>query len=67
MISMFIYQLFKSSLLKGYCYLYFNNYFVEHIRGDLRCVCVCVCVCVGGGGGSSRKYGIKKGGHLLFT
>ena len=36
--------------------MHFNNYFVEHIRGDMRW-----------GGGVSRKYGIKKGGHLLFT
>ena len=35
------------------CYRHFNtfnNYFVEHIRGDIRGVCVCVC----GGGGVTR-------------
>ena len=26
----------KSSLLTEYCYIHFNNYFVEHIRGDMR-------------------------------
>ena len=41
--------------------MHFNNYFEEHIRGDMRWLCVCVCVCGGGGGGgggggSSRKY-----------
>ena len=29
--------------------MHFNNYFVEHVRGDMRW----------GGGGSSRKYWIK--------
>ena len=29
--------------------MHFNNYFEEHIRGDMRWLCVCVCV--GGGGG----------------
>ena len=31
--------------------MHFNNYFEEHIRGDMRWLCVCVCVCGGGGGG----------------
>ena len=46
--------------------MHFNDYFEEHIRGDMRwlCVCVCVCVCVWGGGGSSRKY-LKKVGEPL--
>ena len=30
MISRFIYQLTE------YCYMHFNNYFVEHLRGDMR-------------------------------
>ena len=28
--------------------MHFNDYFEEHIRGDMRWLCVCVC---GGGGG----------------
>ena len=35
--------------------MHFNNYFVEHIRENMRW------------GGSSRKYEIKKGGRLLFS
>ena len=38
------------------CYMQFNNYFVESIKGDGRW-----------GGGSSRKYWIKEGSQLLFT
>ena len=46
----------KSSHLTEYCYMHFNNYYVEHIRRDMRW-----------GAGSSRKYWVKKGGHLLFN
>ena len=31
MISMFIYQ-----VLTEYCYMHFNNYFVEYLGGDMR-------------------------------
>ena len=41
--------------------MHFNNYFVEHVRGDMRWWWWWW------GGGSSRKCWIKKGGHLLFT
>ena len=45
-------------------YKHFNNYFVEHIRGDMRWW---RWWWGRGGGGWSRKYWIKKGGHLLLT
>ena len=42
----YVYLIIKSSLLTEYCYMHFDNYIVEHIRGDMRWR----------GGGSSRTF-----------